>query len=254
MNDIQKKQPTPPYMSLPQLEKLIELVSTRNIPIITTSLFRGYGFNDFDATVSVGALRFLYLIDESGKPTASMSKLRLKGDARKKAFEEIVRKAYEKLFTVVDAPHELSLDDLNNEMVVQYDLTPRVVRSAVPAFRKLCEYAGLLEEGATSVRKAPVRSDKQRQVPKSLKASPKARQQTHKEPAPEALNDGDTHIQPIVKGKMSISIPEDVFLRAAIDDDLNDAWRAVLKAAHKFAADYLEEVKPSAGEAVSTDE
>ena len=144
-----KKRPKPPYLPVVKLEKLIGLVSNRNLSDISSSLFVKYGFRIIDALLAVNALEFLGLIDKKGKPTSQMAQLRLQGEARKKAFETIVRKAYEKLFNVTDKPYALSRDELFNEFAIHYKLSRRIITSAMPTFLKLCEYAGLKEETQT---------------------------------------------------------------------------------------------------------
>lgn len=249
MDEAQKKQVTPPYMSLPQLEKLIDLVSSRNLAELSLGVFRGYGFNAFDASVAGATLKFLGLADDQNRPTPKMAKLRLKGEARKKAFEEIVKGAYKKLFDSVEEPYKLPPDELSNEMVVQYGATPRIVRSAVPAFLKFCEYAGLIEEGTIVSRKVRARGEPRRDSNNHAKATkPKTQTQHSGSRNMSDRSDGDFHVQVIVKGKMTIAIPDDVFYRMAIDDDMNDAWRKVLKAAHAFANEYVSPLDLSSGD------
>lgn len=232
-----KKQITPPYLSIPKLEDVINYASNRNLTNVSSELFKNYGFNDSDAILAVSTLKFLGVVDDGGQPTDLMAKFRLKGVARKRELESIIRSSYKKLFDATDAPQNLPQDELSNEFVVQYGMTPRVVRSAVLAFLKLAEFGGLKEEGSVTGRKrtAKLPSDKSRQQLGKMAA----RETLRKGKVVEEFDSSDFHLQPIVKGKMSVTIPEDIFLRTSTDDDLNDAWRLVLKAAHKFAEQYL---------------
>lgn len=185
----------------------------------------------------MNAIRFLNLVDEKGVPTEHMEKLRLRGDARKKEFEKILRVAYKKLFDVVTAPQELSNEQLANEFVVQYKLSNRVISAAVPAFLKLCEYAGLREE--KQARKARVSGEKtnkgQSRLPKVAPTPP--RQQTDRE------REFDFHI-PIVEEKMYIEIPQSLHTRSFLDDVLSNDLRALIKQAHEFAKKHIKDETP----------
>lgn len=144
-----KRELKPPYLPVVKLEELIRLISSRNFSDVSSSLFVKYGFRTIDALLAINALEFLGLIDKKGKPTNQMAQLRLQGEARKKAFETMVRKAYEKLFNAMDKPYALSRNELFNEFAVQYELSRRIITSAIPIFLRLCEHAGLKEETST---------------------------------------------------------------------------------------------------------
>jgi hypothetical protein len=249
MNTEQKitKTLTPVYLSVPQLERLMTLAASRKLDNVSLKMFRDYGFNESDASLAVSCLKFLGLVDDANSATPAMDKLRLKGDLGKKEWETIVRTAYSKLFNSVEKPYELPQDELFNEFNVRYTdsiKSDRVARSAVIAFLKLCEYAGLREEGSIVVQR---RAKGERQAPRNKIAT--AQKQggdlARKGRAPQEFAGGDFYMHPVVKGKMTITIPEDLHLRAATDDDLSDAWRVVLKAAHKFAEAYLKDETPN---------
>src|SRR5581483_3570084 len=140
-------------LSVAKLQEMLELISTRNIDEVSVSFFTDRGFSRIDGPLAVRALEFFGLIDDSGKPTALMAKLRLKGEPRKKAFEEIVRSAYKELFNTIDAPQDLPNEDLTNEFIAHYSISDRVAKSAIPVFIKLCEFAGLKPEGSVVSRK-----------------------------------------------------------------------------------------------------
>lgn len=221
---------TPPYLSKVKLSAVIDYVSSRNLAEVSNDTFLKNNFSGADAGLAVNSLKFLGFIDDAGKSTELMTKLRLTGDARKQAFEKIVKDAYKKLFDVVPAPQDLPLDQLISDLRIQYDLSKRVADSAAPALVKLMEYAGLKEE--TAVRKFTP-SDK----PKKPKETPQKQDKKDKD-ALETGRDYDFHI-PIVEGKMYIEIPNEVHHLSLTDDDLNNDLRALVKQAHEFAKKYI---------------
>lgn len=140
--------PTPPYISIPKLARLVEIIGSRNLSQITADHFTSRDFGKADAYLAMGTLRFLGLIEENGNTTESLKKFQLVGDQKKKAIEEVVKTAYKKLFgAFVDkAPYEIDEKELVNEFIVEYGMSQRTSPSAVKAFLWLCGKAGLVEE------------------------------------------------------------------------------------------------------------
>lgn len=237
----------PPYLSVSRLDRVLDLAKTRTLNQVSTALFSTYGFNNTDAALAVKALKFLGAVDDNGNATDVMANLRLESeDRRKQAFATIVRDSYARLFKAVKDPYALPKAELADEFKVQYQQSSRVVESALPVFLRLSEYAGLIEPG-TIARRSPQkpRADK----PKPEKKVPATGIKVNRLGNGRAVITQDVpegmHVQQVMKDKMTVVIPEDAFIRAGIDDDMNDAWRAVLKAAHAFATKYLqEEEKP----------
>jgi hypothetical protein len=194
--------------------------------------------------LAVGALRFLGLINDANQTTDLVPKLRLTGDAGKQEMEKIIRAAYRKLFDATETPQDFSTEELKNAMVIQYDLSPRVARTAVPAFIKLCEYAGLKEPGSvvgrirkpsmakTSINRGNVHT-KEKETPNPRESSART-----------GPFDYDFHI-PIIDEKMYIEIPNEVYKKSLVDDDLNDDLRVLIKEAHKFAKKHISNDEPS---------
>lgn len=145
-NTQQKKIFKPPYLSLSVLDKVISYLSTRRLDEVNIELLANYGIGKSDTYTAVVALKFLGLIDENDKTTEIAKKLHLQGEPRTKALQDIVRAAYSKLFEVIAEPQKLSPQELRNEMIAQYGLTPRIAKTAVPAFLWLCGEAGLGEK------------------------------------------------------------------------------------------------------------
>lgn len=232
MTKEQPKQITPPYLSLTKLEEVLELVGNRTYGELTPTIFRdNKGFSPADAFLAMNALKFFNLITDDGKPTELMSKIGLKGEARKEVFKEIVKSAYGKLFAVVQVPQELPPAELFNEMKMQYSLSPRITRQAVPVFLKIAELAGLIEEGSVVSRKRKQPTTKKQSLEKWDNRTPR------KSPKENAF-EYDFHI-PIVEEKMYIEIPESLHQRSFVEDELNVDLRKLIKEAHTFADKYL---------------
>lgn len=144
----------PPYLSIAKLSQLLNLVSTRKFDEIKPSDLVHYGFGETDSYIAVTALRFLGLVDSKNHTQESMRSLQLQGDARTQALEKMVRTGYAMIFDRVTDPSSLQDAELHNEFLVTYGITPRIARSAVPAFVWLCEQAELRQP---NVAKEPAR-------------------------------------------------------------------------------------------------
>lgn len=224
-----KKPPTAPYISITKLEEVINLVSNRTYPEFTSSIFKNRGFSNADALLAMNTLKFLNLITNDGKPTEQMAKIGLKGDARKEAFKEIIKKAYEKLFAVVPAPQDLSSIEIFNEMKTQYELSGRVARQAVPVFLKIAEFAGLKEEGSVIGRKRNPKTGE--------KLTRKGK--TEKQLYDIAEGAGFTPIR-VAEGRMVLNIPSELQNKIMEGDDkLHNDWRNIRAELKKFADKYI---------------
>ena len=112
-----------------------------------------------------------------------------------------------------------------------------LAESAARVFLKLSEYAGLRDVGTVvaKIHKKP-RAEKNK-LPNHEKKTIKKSVVDLETATP------NIHVHPI-KGKMSITIPEEAFLRLDTHDTMNDAWRTIVKSAHKFAEEYLKDETP----------
>ena len=226
---------TPPYLSVSRLQKTIELISAKNFSEIAVVLFEANGFSKLDANLAISTLKFLGLIDDAGLPTETMSSIRLQGDPRRQAFLKIVERSYEPIFDTSPRPQDLQPVELGNAFRAHYPhLSERVIKTAIPVFLKLCELAGLKEAGSVVSRERKPRTLIARTNQKNRHSSENQKNSTEN-------NSSDFHVQNIVKGKMSISIPEEVFLKDAVDDKQHDLWRSLLKMAHTFADQYIQD-------------
>jgi hypothetical protein len=130
----------PPYLTITKLQRLVQLLSTRR-EINADYLKSQFGTND--GYLAMGVLRFLKLIDVKGEPQEDIKKFFIQGEKRKDGLASIVKSGYARLFATLDAPQDLPIEELTNEFIALYDVSPRVARSAVPAFLYLCMEAGM---------------------------------------------------------------------------------------------------------------
>jgi hypothetical protein len=219
---------TVPYLSASKMEKVMALVFERSLQNISPSYFKTHGFGIADAYLAMNVLRFLGLMDEAGKPTALAKKFQLKGDARMKEVEVAVRHAYRSLFDAVANPHLLSKDELANELMRCYGLSNRLARSAIPAFLKLCEFAGLLEEGSVLTRRREdAASPRVENVPQIVRRAPVVKVRGH-----------ETSI-PFGGGTLSLTLPTQFLTNAILDARLGADLKKVTDALSEFAAKHI---------------
>jgi len=88
----------------------------------------------------VGALRYLGLIDEEGRPTEKSRLLKTKGAAFTSALKDIVRHAYRGLFQWL-AERDSSPDEIYNYFVTQEGLGVEMATKTTRFFVQLCHLA-----------------------------------------------------------------------------------------------------------------
>lgn len=133
----------PIYISTVKLKKAFEILSTRSLTKIEPTYLASHGFSESDASQTVGGLKFLKMVDEDGSATPSIRALALKGEERKVKLQEIIKEAYKALFNTIPEVNKLAKDELYNEFIATYRLSPRLARTATPAFLWLCQESGL---------------------------------------------------------------------------------------------------------------
>ena len=88
----------------------------------------------------VGALRYLDLIDDDGKPTENSRLLKTKGATYTLALQDIVRKAYSGIFRGLK-PNEITRENIYNHFVAQGGLGAEMATKATRFLVKLCKLA-----------------------------------------------------------------------------------------------------------------
>lgn len=219
---------------------MFAVLSIKTPDTISQVLFISNGFNKLDAMLAISTLKFLGLVDAQNKPTDAMASLRIKGDKRKEEIKKIVEAAYKPLFDNTEAPQNLPKEELHNALSANYPkLSDRVYGAAIPVFYKLCEYAGLKEEG--SVRGGWTVQNRAKQDKGDGTAN--VTKKTVKTGASLTIQDVPSgfHSHSIAKGKVNILISEEWNTKTLLDDKLFELWRTTLKAADAYAKEYEKE-------------
>jgi hypothetical protein len=100
----------------------------------------------------VGALRYLGLIDEAGRPTEKSRLLKTMGSTFTSALQEIIRNAYQGLFHFLNV-EKATQTDIYNYFVTEAGLGAEMATKASRFFISLCRMAEIklnLDEGKTS--------------------------------------------------------------------------------------------------------
>ena len=162
------KEHSPPYVAVSRLQEALKLLARRSISQVTPQEFTVRNFSKSDAFQTVTALKFLGLINNDGTRTDNITKLQLVGEERTKGLQEIVKSAYSKLFATVPDANKLSRQELYNEFLAVYHISPRLATTVVPAFVWLCSEAGF--EISTGVEIKNRKTTKKLQTPHETKA------------------------------------------------------------------------------------
>lgn len=227
------KETLPVYLPITRLDQVIELISKRSLTDVSSGFFVAHKFNQSDASLAVNMLKFLGVADENGKVIQeTFRKFQVLGESRKKGIEEIIRPAYAKLFGTVEAPQDLPINELTNDLARIYGLSARVSKPATLAFLKLCEYAGLKEEGSIVGRKRTEGSNKSGQTT-NTKSGSESQSSRGRSSERDDLIHIDTGTSEVV-----FRISKDIQDRAWNNDDLNADMRILVRSVKAFAEKY----------------
>lgn len=233
------KEISPIYLSVARLDQVIDLVSKRSLAEISAGFFVSHKFNQSDASLAVSTLKFLGIADENGRVHQEIiRKFQLKGGEGKKGVEEVVRKAYDKLFQKIGEPQNLDTEELSNDFVETYNLSPRLAKPATLAFLKMCEYAGLKEEGSIvgRVRTAKNSTRDEKRNNKFI-AQSNSQQNSFK-------NEKNTLV-PFAEGNIELSLPTELLTKAIFGGELGVDLKLVMEALSKFADKYTSKKTPN---------
>lgn len=217
------KKALPAYLNVTKLQKLIEILSTTRVSVITTDSLKGE-FGATDASVAMGTLRFLDLIDETGKAKDVVRGFHLSGEERTQAIAKIVEGAYSQLFEFVvgDKPQNLPQEKLTNHFVKVYSVVPRIATPAVRAFLFLCEEAGMKERSSTP------RIQVQRvKKPNAVHAKPATNALTGKSNPSLTVHNADVTTIPFAEGQISFVLPTKVLSNFELIDDYKNVLTAI---------------------------
>ncbi len=217
----------PAYLSAKKLEKVLSIVSARNLSSLTPAYFSTYSFSNSDANLAIASLRFLGLIDANSKSTPLMVKMAYKGEVKTKAFVGMIKMAYKKLLEVVPEPYSMNKDDLHNDFRNIYKISGRVAASAVPAFIYLCKRAGL--------RKVQTQSNPK----KTSNSTPVKKIASSKKTGASSETDSEHTVIPFGKSGIKLVLPTDVLTNISLFED----YKILIKSVATFSDKYSIEPK-----------
>lgn len=143
MTDTENQTLTPPYISISKMQKVFDLLSNRSFSTLSTEDFINRGLSKAEAFQALQALRFFGLMDSEGR-LKDLKFLALRGEARTQGLKDTITNAYSKLFGRTENPAALSRDELYNEFIAEYGLSPRLTQGALPLFLWLSKEAGFV--------------------------------------------------------------------------------------------------------------
>lgn len=144
MSEGARKPARPPYAPLKGVRDFFEKVATKNPPQrVSRDYLASIGVAASNEQHLVAALKFLHLIDESGRPDRHFDVLYLKGRERTRGLQNLLKAAYPSLFT-----GELDLEtatraEIHDHFVRRYSLHGQMARKATALFTLLCTLAGI---------------------------------------------------------------------------------------------------------------
>jgi len=157
---------TPPYGPTKGMMQAIQLLRKSTPPRIDGKFLRMNKVAPGNEYKVIGALRFLGLIDDEGRPTERSRLLKTKGPAFTAALQQIVRSAYRDVFRAL-REGGTTQEDIYNYFVAQAGLGPEMAAKTTRFFIQLCQLAeidlGLKKEGRAESRKGSSASHASRQ-------------------------------------------------------------------------------------------
>ncbi|MDD5094541.1 MAG: DUF5343 domain-containing protein [Dehalococcoidia bacterium] len=132
--------PTLPYGPTRGMLQALQLMRRTTPSKIDGSFLRTNKIAPGNEYKVVGALRFLDIIDDDGRPTEKSRLLKTKGVAFTSALQDIVRGAYKNLFQHLNGNGH-SQEDIYNYFVTKEGLGPEMATKTTRFFIQLCQMA-----------------------------------------------------------------------------------------------------------------
>lgn len=177
----------PPYGPTRGTLQALQLLRRTTPPRINSDFLRVNKIAPGNEYKVVGALRFLGLIDDEGRPTEKSRLLKTKGATYTLALQEIVRSAYRGVFHRL-GPKEVTRDGIYNYFVTEGGLGAEMAAKATRFLIRLCRLAEI-ELAPDPARPAAgrKRAGAQQRAYRRSQAEPAPRTQTVSPPFPLVL-------------------------------------------------------------------
>jgi hypothetical protein len=134
--------PRPPYGPTAGMLQGLQLLQKANVARVDEELLKNHGVAPGNEYKVIGALRYLGVIDEAGRPTDRSRGLRTRGPAFTAALQEMVHLAYAPVLGGLDL-RTATRDELYNAFVTRADLGPEMAQKATRFLLGLCALAGI---------------------------------------------------------------------------------------------------------------
>ena len=132
---------TPPYGPAKGMLEGLRLLQRLSPTVVDQELLRQHAIARGNEYKVIGALRYLGLVDEDGRPTDRARLLKAKGALLTLNLQQIVRDAYPTLFRRIDLK-STSRDDIYNHFLADLHLAPEMAAKATRFFIELARSAG----------------------------------------------------------------------------------------------------------------
>ncbi|MBI2848928.1 MAG: DUF5343 domain-containing protein [Chloroflexi bacterium] len=137
-----REKPAPPYGPTRGMIQGLQLLQRITPAKVDEGLLKSQGIAPRNEYKVIGALRFLGLIDEEGKPTERAHLLKTRGSAYAFNLQEIIRSSYADLFRYLK-DRESSQEEIYNYFVAREKLGAEMAVKSARFFASLCQVASI---------------------------------------------------------------------------------------------------------------
>jgi hypothetical protein len=138
--DIESRDSIPPYGPTRGMLQALQMLRRMTPSRIDSDFLRINKIAPGNEYKVVGALKFMKLIDDDGRPTDNSRLLKTKGPTYTLALQDIVRSAYSGVFRGL-RPNEITRDGIYNYFVTEGGLGSEMATKATRFLLKLCRLA-----------------------------------------------------------------------------------------------------------------
>ncbi|MDO8689546.1 MAG: DUF5343 domain-containing protein [Dehalococcoidia bacterium] len=147
-----RSSPPPPYGPTQGTIEALQLLQKQSPARVDESFLRAQRIAPRNEYKVVGALRFLGLIGDDGRPTEKAHLLKTRGGAFTLNLQDIVRDAYADLFKEI-RPRDATREAIYNHFVTRVRLGGEMAIKATRFFQSLCRWAGIAVPEEAPVRR-----------------------------------------------------------------------------------------------------
>ncbi|MDO8674344.1 MAG: DUF5343 domain-containing protein [Dehalococcoidia bacterium] len=166
-SDIKRR--VPPYGPVKGMVEGLQLLQRLSPSLVDEALLRANKVAPNNEYKVVGALRFLDLIDDEGKPTEKSRLLKTRGATYMLNLQELVRQAYSDLFKQI-ALRQATRDQIYNYFVTEARMGGEMAVKAMRFFIELCRLSGFETSAELQGGRAPKSASPRTAQPRAKKA------------------------------------------------------------------------------------